>query len=59
MPKSGDDEILVKVEGCGIYGADFHEYKDDPLRLTPVVLGHERTGKIIRTGANIRIGSVR
>ena len=31
----GDDDILVKVEGCGICGTDAHEFKKDPLRLIP------------------------
>lgn len=57
IPEIGDDEILVKVEGCGICGTDVHEYKVDPFELAPVVLGHEGTGEIIKLGANIRIDS--
>ena len=26
IPEVGDDEILVKVEGCGICGTDAHEF---------------------------------
>ena len=43
-------ELLVKVEGCGICGTDVHEYKRDPFKLIPVVLGHEGTGEIIALG---------
>ncbi|MFZ3387622.1 zinc-dependent alcohol dehydrogenase [Buttiauxella gaviniae] len=53
VPDIGDDEILVKVEGCGICGTDVHEYKNDPFGLAPVILGHEGTGKIVKLGANV------
>ncbi len=54
MPQVGDDEILVKVEGCGICGTDVHEWKGDPFGLIPVVLGHEGTGEVVALGKNIK-----
>lgn len=27
MPEVGDDDILVKVEGCGVCGTDAHDLK--------------------------------
>ena len=27
IPELGDDDILVKVEGCGVCGTDVHEWK--------------------------------
>jgi len=54
IPLIGDDDILVKVEGCGICGTDAHEFKKDPFGLIPVVLGHEGTGEIIEIGKNIK-----
>lgn len=54
IPEISDDEMLVKVEGCGICGTDVHEYKNDPFGLIPVVLGHEGTGEIIKIGKNIK-----
>ena len=54
IPEISDDEMLVKVEGCGICGTDVHEYKNDPFGLIPVVLGHEGTGEIIKMGKNIK-----
>jgi L-iditol 2-dehydrogenase len=53
IPAIGDDDILVKVEACGICGTDGHEYKRDPFGLCPVVLGHEGTGEIVAMGKNI------
>ena len=54
MPEVGDDDILVKVEGCGICGTDAHEYKRDPFGLIPVALGHEGTGEIVKMGKNVK-----
>lgn len=54
IPEIGDDDILVKVEGCGICGTDAHEYKRDPFGLIPVVLGHEGTGEIVKIGKNVK-----
>ena len=54
LPEVGDDDILVKVEGCGICGTDAHEFKRDPFGLIPVVLGHEGTGEIVKLGKNVK-----
>ena len=54
MPEVGDDDILVKVEGCGICGTDAHEFKRDPFGLIPVALGHEGTGEIVKMGKNVK-----
>ncbi len=53
LPEVGDDDILVKVEGCGVCGTDAHEFKNDPFNLIPVVLGHEGTGEIVKMGKNV------
>ena len=57
IPELGDDDILVKVEGCGVCGTDAHEYKVDPFSLIPVVLGHEGTGEIVKMGKNVKLDS--
>lgn len=54
IPELGDDDILVKVEGCGVCGTDAHEFKNDPFSLIPVVLGHEGTGEIVKMGKNVK-----
>ncbi|MBQ1311396.1 MAG: zinc-binding dehydrogenase [Blautia sp.] len=54
IPPVGDDDILVKVEGCGVCGTDAHEFKRDPFGLIPVVLGHEGTGEIVAMGKNVK-----
>ena len=54
IPELGDDDILVKVEGCGVCGTDAHEFKKDPFGLIPVVLGHEGTGEVVKVGKNVK-----
>lgn len=54
----GRDEILVRVEACGICGTDIHCYKHDPFGLCPVVLGHEGTGEVIEIGPDWKMDSV-
>ncbi len=54
IPPLGDDDILVKVEGCGVCGTDAHEFKRDPFSLIPVALGHEGTGEIVAMGKNVK-----
>ncbi len=49
-----DDDILVKVEGCGVCGTDVHEWKGDPFGMIPVVLGHEGTGEVVAVGKNVK-----
>ncbi|MEZ3467020.1 MAG: alcohol dehydrogenase catalytic domain-containing protein [Schaedlerella sp.] len=53
VPEINDDEVLVKVEGCGICGTDVHEYKGDPFGYIPIQLGHEGTGTIVKLGKNV------
>ena len=54
IPPLSDDDILVKVEGCGVCGTDAHEFKRDPFGLIPVALGHEGTGEIVAMGKNVK-----
>ena len=54
IPPLGDDDMLVKVEGCGVCGTDAHEFKRDPFGLIPVALGHEGTGEIVAMGKNVK-----
>ncbi|MCC5833272.1 MAG: zinc-binding dehydrogenase [Opitutales bacterium] len=58
VPEIAADEILVKVEGCGICGTDIHCYQKDPFGLTPVVLGHEGTGEVVAVGSAVKMDSV-
>ncbi|MYE80283.1 MAG: NAD(P)-dependent alcohol dehydrogenase [Gammaproteobacteria bacterium] len=45
-----DDEVLVRVEACGICHTDLKVRERLPL---PAVLGHEGTGTVLETGAGV------
>lgn len=54
VPELNDNDILIKVEGCGVCGTDVHEWRADPFGIIPVTLGHEGTGEIVYLGKNIK-----
>ena len=52
MPKIGADELLVQMHACGICGSDVLEWYR--IKKAPLVLGHEMTGEIVKTGKNVK-----
>ncbi len=55
MPRPGPDEVLVKVEACGICGSDVHGYDGSSgRRIPPLVMGHEASGTVAATGADVK-----
>lgn len=52
IPKISDDELLVKVEASGICGSDVMEWYR--IKKAPLVLGHEISGVIVKTGKNVK-----
>ncbi|WP_337268904.1 zinc-dependent alcohol dehydrogenase family protein [Oryzifoliimicrobium ureilyticus] len=54
MPETQPDEILVKVEACGICGTDRHLLHGEFPAAPPVTLGHELTGVVQSVGAKVR-----
>lgn len=57
-----EDEVLIKVEACGICGSDLKYYKgENPWALHTlgrhienppnIILGHEFTGKVVESGS--------
>ncbi len=52
IPKINDNELLVKVQACGICGSDVMEWYR--LKKAPRVLGHEMSGDIVKVGKNIK-----
>ena len=51
-----DDEILLRVEACGICGTDVHIYHGDKGSaevVPPVVLGHEVAGTVEKIGSSV------
>ncbi len=57
MPEPGPGEILVRVAAVGICGSDLHYYFEGAIGDTqcvyPMVLGHEPTGAVVKTGPGV------
>lgn len=59
VPEIGDREVLIKVKCCGICGTDPHIYKGRFPAPTPLVLGHEFSGEVVKVGSavtSIKVG---
>ncbi len=54
MPRPGPEEILVRVEACGICGSDVHGYDGSSgRRIPPIVMGHEAAGTVAAVGPEV------
>ena len=54
-PVIASNEVLVRVKACGICGSDVHGFDGSTgRRIPPVIMGHEASGIIVRTGADVR-----
>ena len=55
MPRPGEEEILIRVEACGICGSDVHGYDGTSgRRIPPLIMGHEAAGTIAAVGAHVK-----
>ena len=53
-PSIGPDDVLVQVKACGICGSDVHGLDGSTgRRIPPIVMGHEASGVVAETGANV------
>ncbi|MFC1947814.1 zinc-dependent dehydrogenase [Chloroflexota bacterium] len=51
VPDIGADELLVRIEACGICGSDVMEwYRID---RAPLILGHEVGGQVVEVGSGV------
>lgn len=58
QPEPGDDELLLRIEACGVCRTDLHQVEGDlPMIRSPVVPGHEIVGRVIDSGAGIEGGT--
>ena len=54
IPKISSDEVLIQVKACGICGSDVHGMDGSTgRRQPPVIMGHEASGVIVETGAEV------
>lgn len=53
-PTPRSDELLIRVEACGICGTDLHIIDgESPLARYPVIPGHEFAGEVVAVGGDI------
>lgn len=58
IPEPKPDEILLKVEYCGVCGSDVHFYETGCIGTTPIegdlILGHECAGTVEAVGDQVK-----
>lgn len=53
-PAPGEDELLIRVQCCGICGSDVHGYDGSTgRRIPPIVMGHEAAGVVEAVGSAV------
>ena len=53
-PEPGPQEVLIRVQACGICGSDVHGYDGSTgRRIPPLVMGHEAAGVIADLGSGV------
>jgi 2-desacetyl-2-hydroxyethyl bacteriochlorophyllide A dehydrogenase len=54
VPQPSDDEVLIRVQKAGICGSELSGYLGhNSLRKPPLIMGHEFSGVITRTGGGV------
>lgn len=60
IPVPGDEEVLIRIEACGICGTDMHVYRGMECTWSlPGIIGHEFSGFVEKCGKNcesVKIG---
>lgn len=55
IPVASDDKVLIQVAYTGVCGSDIHTFKGEYNNpTTPVILGHEFSGKVVGVGGNVK-----
>ena len=53
-PQPASGEVLINVKACGICGSDVHGLDGSTgRRQTPLIMGHEASGIIVKVGAEV------
>ncbi|WWD16500.1 chlorophyll synthesis pathway protein BchC [Kwoniella shandongensis] len=53
VPKIAADEVLIKVDICGVCGTDAHIHEGEFISKFPLIPGHEAVGKIVELGDKV------
>jgi L-iditol 2-dehydrogenase len=53
-PQPAEDELLIRIQACGICGSDVHGYDGSTgRRIPPIVMGHEAAGIVKSVGSAV------
>ncbi len=53
-PEVAEDEVLIRVQACGICGSDIHGWDGSSgRRKPPLIMGHEAAGAVERLGSAV------
>ncbi|TIX74819.1 MAG: iditol 2-dehydrogenase, partial [Mesorhizobium sp.] len=52
-PAAGPDDLLVRIEACGVCGTDRHLFHGEFPCMPPVTLGHEFSGIVEAIGTAV------
>ncbi len=54
-PEPKPNELLIRVQACGICGSDVHGFDGSTgRRIPPVIMGHEAAGIVAAAGSDVR-----
>lgn len=58
MPEPKEGESLLRILACGVCRTDLHIVEGDlPMKLSPLILGHQIVGEIVRSSSSeMRVG---
>ncbi|HET6671519.1 MAG TPA: zinc-dependent alcohol dehydrogenase family protein [Pyrinomonadaceae bacterium] len=55
MPVPGDNEVLLRIDACGICRTDLHVIEGDlPVRRSPLIPGHQIVGRVTARGKRVK-----
>ena len=53
IPSINEYEVLIELKSCGLCGTDIHKAIYKTVQ-TPIVLGHEVSGDIVKVGSKVK-----
>ena len=53
-PKIESDDVLVRIDACGLCGTDLHIHEGEFAPSFPLIPGHEFTGEIVALGSAVK-----
>ncbi|ACL75391.1 galactitol-1-phosphate 5-dehydrogenase [Ruminiclostridium cellulolyticum] len=55
---SADNQVIIKVEACGVCGSDIPRVMSKGAYRYPIVIGHEFSGEVVEVGTKVKNAKV-